>query len=69
MKKQLKQKKWLMIGLGLGILILLSIGVYNYKQSQSFFMNYNAFQEQVREGKIKEVSIGDSPYITFTLVR
>lgn len=68
MKKQLKQKKWLMIGLGLGILILLSIGVYNYKQSQSFFMNYNAFQEQVREGKIKEVSIGDSPYITFKQV-
>ena len=68
MKVQTKQKKWVSIGIGLSILLLLAIGIYNFKQSQGFFMTYSAFWQEVREGKVKEVSIGDDPYITFKQV-
>ena len=68
MKVQTKQKKWVIIGIGLSILLLLAIGIYNFKQSQGFFMTYSAFWQEVREGKVKEVSIGDDPYITFKQV-
>lgn len=68
MNEKSKKKKWMIIGISIGLIILLSMGVYQYKQSQSLFINYNTFKEQVEKRQVKEVSIGESPYITFKVL-
>ena len=68
MNKQTKRKKIITSSILIGLIVLMSIGVYNYKQSQSVYMNYNYFMDQVEANQIKEVSIGQSPYITFKIL-
>lgn len=68
MNKKPKRKNMIISGILVGLIVLLSIGIYNYKQSQSIYMNYNYFMNQVEAGQIKEVSIGQSSYITFKVL-
>lgn len=68
MNKKPKMKKWMMSCMLIGVIVLLAVGIYNYKHSQSVYMSYNYFINQVEQGQVKEVSIGQSPAVTFKVL-